>query len=76
MMIGCGNGGKHFPIYGKNSQNKVYCEEDWQADVRNGYAIPVDCIACESGVVLASNDDDAKNERQDWTNWEQPRFVR
>ena len=33
-------------------------------------------IACESRVVLTSNDDDAKNERQDWATWEQPSFVR
>ena len=34
---------------------------DWYgvSDVRNGYAVPVDGVACESGVVLATDDDDA-----------------
>ena len=49
---------------------KVHCEEDWQANVGNGYAVPVDGITCESGVVLTTDDNDAKNERQDWANWE------
>ena len=45
---------------------KVHCEEDWQANIGNGYAVPVDGITCESGVVLTTDNDDAKNERQDW----------
>lgn len=50
-------------------------EEDGNADVGNAGAVPVDFRSQEGGVVLASRNDDAKNEGQNRAKGEEGGFI-